>query len=114
MTFSSIWRPTPRRNLPDDPASVIDRWVRQLEDETGALRGGHSGVAVGTTTGAEAGPGPSTLSRRTESLRDDIRRLPEFFFGSYEQALKAAQKEARVLCVILLCDEHDDVPEFKR
>lgn len=114
MTFSSIWRPTARRHLPHDPTSVMDRWIRQLEEETGAIRGGQNGAVIGSSTGAEAGPGPSTLSRRNDVQRDDVRRLPEFSFGSYEQVLNVAQKELRVLCVVLVSDEHDDVPEFKR
>ncbi len=92
----------------------MDRWIRQLEEETGAIRGGQNGAVIASSTGAEAGPGPSTLSRRNEVQRDDVRRLPEFFFGSYEQVLNVAQKELRVLCVVLVSDEHDDVPDFKR
>ena len=66
------------------------------------------------STGAEAGPGPSTLSRRNEESRDSIKQLPDFFIGSYESALRTAEKERRVLCAILISEEHDDVLEFKR
>ena len=65
------------------------------------------------STGAEAGPGPSTLSRRHEESRD-IKQLPDFFIGSYESALRTAEKERRIFCAILVSEEHDDVLEFKR
>lgn len=92
---------------------MADRWVRQLEEETGAVRGGRI-ESGGVATGAEAGPGPSTLSRRNEGLNDDNKRLPEFFLGSYEEALRITQTEAKVLCVVLVSEEHDDVVQFKR
>lgn len=91
---------------------MVDRWVRQLEDETGANRRARYDSSS-YSTGAEAGPGPSTLSRRNEAAGEGI-RLPEFYLGSYEEALRVCQQEARILCCILVSEEHDDVPEFKR
>ena len=97
-----------------DPASVADRWVRQLEEETGAYRAGRVDLSA-VATGAEAGPGPSTLSKRSEALRTATgKSLPDFHIGSYDSVLKRAEKEARPLCVFVLSEEHDDTPEFKR
>jgi FAS-associated factor 2 len=42
------------------------------------------------------------------------RRLPEFYLGSYEDALSVARRELRIMCVVLVSEEHDDVPVFKR
>ncbi len=42
------------------------------------------------------------------------RRLPEFYLGSYEDALSVARRELRIMCVVLVSEEHDDVPAFKR
>lgn len=103
-----------RRFAATDPASVADRWVRQLEEETGAYRAGGRTETSSVASGAEAGPGPSTLSKRNEALRTHGKRLPDFYLGSYDSVLELAQKEARILCVILLSEEHDDTPEFKR
>ncbi|KAI5119952.1 hypothetical protein M0805_002141 [Coniferiporia weirii] len=118
ILYFTSW-PGPRRHLASDPASVADRWVRELEEETGAVREsrlGDGGGATGSASGAEpqAGPGPSTLSRRNESVRAYRRQLPEFYLGSYENALSEAQKGAQLVCVIIVSEEHDDVPEFKR
>ncbi len=102
-----------------DPASVRDRWVRQLEEETGAICEsrvdvGGSVSATGAATGA--GPGPSTLSSRRSTLSKAAgqRVLPDFYMGSYESALRVAEKEMRPMCVVLVSEEHDDVVDFKR
>jgi FAS-associated factor 2 len=60
-------------------------------------------------------PGPSSVSAGKDVLFDPGRKLlPDFWLGSYESALDAAKREARVLCVVLFSDEHDDTPEFRR
>ena len=91
--------------------------IRELEEETGGIRESRLGdLDMGSSTGAEvqAGPGPSTLSRRNEAARAHRRLIPEFYLGSYEEVLRVAQREYRLLCVVLVSNEHDDVPEFKR
>lgn len=114
--FLSTWSPTSRRHLASDPASVTDRWVRELEEETGAIRESRVGDVIGTSTSAEAqaGPGPSTLSRRNESTRAFRKHIPEFYLGSYESALKEAQRDYKPICVIIVSEEHDDVLDFKK
>ncbi|EIN08112.1 hypothetical protein PUNSTDRAFT_88916 [Punctularia strigosozonata HHB-11173 SS5] len=93
-----------------DPRTAADRWVRALEEETGAIcaTGAASGVSAnGNSTGS------STLTHR--HAEDDGRKsLPDFVRSSYEQALKLCEREARIGCIVLVSDEHDDVPEFKR
>lgn len=42
------------------------------------------------------------------------KRLPSFFIGSYEAALRQAKEQMKVLMVVLVTDEHDDVSLFKR
>ncbi|KLO12666.1 hypothetical protein SCHPADRAFT_915548 [Schizopora paradoxa] len=108
-----------------DPASVADRWVRQLEEETGAIcesrvdvggGGGNGATAMTTGAAAGAGPGPSTLSSRRSALSKAAgqRVLPDFYMGSYESALRVAEKEMRPMMVVLVSEEHDDVADFKR
>lgn len=83
----------------EDPDIVAERFVRELEDETGALTVSHAN--------ADAASSSSSTGASTKLL-------PDFIIGSYEQALKAAQTDLRVLCAIVLSSEHDDVPEFRR
>ncbi|KAH7338362.1 hypothetical protein B0J17DRAFT_662227 [Rhizoctonia solani] len=85
----------------DDPKTAALRWVRQLEEETGA-------VSVGRARDVEGG----NESKGKESLNAGA--LPNFYIGSYEEALRMAQRELRVLCAILVSEEHDDVAQFKR
>jgi FAS-associated factor 2 len=40
--------------------------------------------------------------------------LPDFTVGTYEDALRTCEREAKIGCVILVSEEHDDVAEFKR
>ncbi|KAF8581450.1 UBX-domain-containing protein [Ramaria rubella] len=112
LNFSSIiGRPSgPRAHIPDDPASVADRFVRELEDETGAMT-----VSRARALRRENETGPSSSAAEQDVLLDPGRKLlPDFWLGSYESALDAVKREARVLCVVLLSDEHDDTPEFRR
>ncbi|KDQ16648.1 hypothetical protein BOTBODRAFT_129521 [Botryobasidium botryosum FD-172 SS1] len=96
-------RPPP---IADDPASAADRWVRELEDETGAMCVGRAAAVA-----REEGEGSSTLDKGGEGRS---RLLPDFWLGSYESAMKAAKDDLKVLCVILVSQEHDDTLEFKR
>lgn len=96
----------PRRTAPRGDGGA-DRWVRELEEETGAqsMSASASGVDVGTAAG------PSTLTHRAPS---DRKVLPDFTLGTYEDALRACQRDIRIACIVLVSEEHDDVPEFKR
>ena len=84
----------------------IDSWIRELEDETGALCIGR------TSTNAASGvAGPSTtLSHRGPTQK----HLPNFVVGTYEETLRRCQRENRIGCIILVSEEHDDDSEFKR
>lgn len=104
FTSLSFYTPRPRRSF-----GGPDRWVRELEEETGAVS-----ISTGRTTAVDTtAAGPSTLTARSR-LPDDTKVLPDFTLGSYEQALRTCEREARIGCVVLVSDEHDDVPEFKR
>jgi FAS-associated factor 2 len=99
------------------PRGGVDRWIRQLEEETGAVclsRARNSSHSI--TSSAEVGP--SVLKSRPvipEFVSDGNRKiLPDFCTTSYDEALRICQKEARIGCIILVSEEHDDVPEFKR
>ncbi|KAJ7489513.1 hypothetical protein FB451DRAFT_1390665 [Mycena latifolia] len=95
----------PRRTSPRGDGGA-DRWVRELEEETGAQCISASGVnAPGT------GAGPSTLTHRGTS---DRKVLPDFMLSTYEEALRVCQRDFRIGCIVLVSEEHDDVPEFKR
>lgn len=84
--------------------------MRELEDETGAMT-----VSRARASRREDEPGPSSLAVGHDVLFDSGRKLlPDFWLGSYESALEAVKRDARMLCVVLLSDEHDDTPEFRR
>ncbi|CAE6461440.1 unnamed protein product [Rhizoctonia solani] len=89
----------------DDPRTAALRWVRQLEEETGAMAIGRARELEKVPEGEGETKGKGTLNARV---------LPNFFIGSYEEALRTTQRELRVLCVILVSEEHDDVASFKR
>lgn len=117
FTSLNFYRPLP--SGPSDPRSVADRWVRALEEETGAVCISRAGVAAaGASSGTDAGP--SILTSRVGISTDDDgveagrKLLPDFTLGSYEEILKICQREAKIACVILVSEEHDDVTGFKR
>ncbi|KAG1781281.1 hypothetical protein EV702DRAFT_962793 [Suillus placidus] len=97
-----------------DSRSITQRWVQQLEEETGACSSKRS-MANAVTTSFEVGP--STTRRHTypPAASDDNQKiLPDFFDGSYEEVLDICQREGRIACVVLVSAEHDDDADFKR
>ncbi|KAG2138450.1 uncharacterized protein EDB93DRAFT_1165708 [Suillus bovinus] len=102
------------RHTSPDSRSITQRWVQQLEEETGACSSKRSMANV-VTTGFEAGP--STTRRHTypPAASDDNQKiLPDFFDGTYEEVLDICQREGRIACVVLVSAEHDDDADFKR
>lgn len=97
-----------RRALALDPRAAAERYVRGLEEETGAR-------VVGRSTAAgeiEAGPSSRTLDATASSPGAGV--LVDFFLGGYSDALKVAKEEIKILMVVLTSAEHEDVPEFRR
>jgi FAS-associated factor 2 len=91
-----------------------------LEEETGAVciskaalmdANGHDDNDAGDN---EPGPSSRIIKRRGGGPGSKMKTLPDFFLGGYDAALRLAQREARVLCIILTSEEHDDVPAFRR
>ncbi|KAI9619374.1 hypothetical protein KEM48_006286 [Puccinia striiformis f. sp. tritici PST-130] len=76
-----------------DPRTAAERWVRELEEEL------HARSSYTTTA---PGDDPS------------IPRLPEFLLLGYDDAVQKAKDELKVLMVVLVSEEHDDVHQFKR
>lgn len=87
--------------------------MRELEEETGAVCIGSTSGPRGISTATESA-GPSTLTSRPSTAEDGGKILPDFTLGSYDEVLRACQREARIACIILVSEEHDDVVEFKR
>lgn len=118
----NIYRPLRRQGRrPVGRGGGPDRWVRELEEETGAVCISRSRTAnIGVASGSEAGPSSSNLTSRVAPAGDDRsstsagKLLPDFTLGTYDEALRICQKESRVGCIILVSEEHDDVAEFKR
>lgn len=108
----NLWWPTgssQHGRIPDDPFLAAERLVRNLEEETGAISISRARASMVESASA-AGPSSAPLPLNSDPTR---KVLPDFHFGSYESALKLAQRDARPLCVVLLSDEHDDTPAFQ-
>ncbi|KZT54257.1 hypothetical protein CALCODRAFT_19086 [Calocera cornea HHB12733] len=101
-SYTSLRGPPPV----DDPMVAADRLVRQLEEETGAVCVSRVGLSL------QDGETASTAS--TTDATEKRKVLPDFWIGSYKTALDTAKKDIRILCVILMSEEHQDMPEFRR
>ena len=119
----NFYRNTTRQFREPSRGGGPDKWLRELEEETGAISIGRlkQQQPRGTTssfnnTTTETGQSSSSLtSRRTNGQIDDGRKhLPDFTISTYEEMLKLCQREMKIGCVILVSEEHDDVLEFKR
>ncbi|WAQ90929.1 hypothetical protein PtA15_13A329 [Puccinia triticina] len=75
-----------------DPRTAAERWVRELEEELQAR-----------SSYTTAQPGDPAIPR-----------LPEFLLLGYDDAVQKAREELKVLMVVLVSEEHDDVYQFKR
>lgn len=100
-----------RSSTRPDPYTASDRWVRSLEEETGAHCLSRASPAPHS--------GPSTLHPQANDLRSRLstgpsRLLPDFTLGSYDEILRLCQSELRIGCIVLVSSEHDDVLDFKR
>ena len=95
-----------------DAKVAAERWVRALEEETGCVSISRARIPEGDASGVASGS--SSATRRGGDA--ETRVLPDFFIGSYENFVRtlAKESEAKVGCVIILSEEHDDTPEFKR
>ncbi|KAJ4485353.1 hypothetical protein J3R30DRAFT_3282031 [Lentinula aciculospora] len=96
----------------------IARWIRELEEETGAVCAGSSGIVdatgvqVDASVDASAEAGPSTLtSRHTGSGSNKL--LPPFQLGTYDSILRLCQSSFRIGCIVLVSAEHDSTADFK-
>lgn len=105
-----------------DPRAQAERWVRALEEETGAVCVGRARARRAETgqasvaSGADVA-GPSGLKSRAATYGEEdgvTKFLPDFFLGSYEEFVRMCERNAKIGCVVLVSEEHDDVPEFMR
>jgi FAS-associated factor 2 len=94
-------------HIPGDPRSCADRWVRSLEESTSAIASAETSSSSRPSTSSVAGPSSSPPSHHQSA-----KRLPNFFIGSYADALKKAKDDLRLMCVILVSSEHEDHDEF--
>ncbi|TEB29594.1 hypothetical protein FA13DRAFT_1665254 [Coprinellus micaceus] len=117
LTFISPLRRPPTREWSPE------RWLRELEEETGAVSLGRlKAQGRGAASGSEAGPSGSGLTSRGTGgltidgiqLDESKNYLPDFLLTTYEAALRETQRTSAILAVFLLSEEHDDTPAFKR
>ncbi|GAA5866244.1 hypothetical protein JCM8547_007215 [Rhodosporidiobolus lusitaniae] len=109
--FTSLSRPKSILS----PTAAAEAWIRSAESLTGlscpSLPASSSSTASGVQIGSSSG-----LSRRGGAGQHeaDGARLPPFFVGGYEAALRKARDERRVLMVVLSHEEHDADAAFKQ
>ncbi|GAA5837987.1 hypothetical protein JCM11251_006817 [Rhodosporidiobolus azoricus] len=93
------------------PSGAAEAFIRSVENASGlscssiSSSAGASGVQVGSSSG---------LSRRGGASAREEQRLPAFFVGGYEQALRKARDERRVLMVVLTSEENEADGALKR
>ncbi|GAA5992134.1 hypothetical protein JCM10908_001781 [Rhodotorula pacifica] len=110
-----------RRRTNVSPAAAAENFVRSVERVTALSRRAVS--ATTTATGPSGARGASSSSGLTSRLgashanasrRGTGPRIPDFFLGSYDEALRFARDEMRILMVVLTSEEHDRDERFKR
>ncbi|KJA21729.1 hypothetical protein HYPSUDRAFT_41573 [Hypholoma sublateritium FD-334 SS-4] len=104
---------------------AAERWVRALEEETGAVARGVPAAGASTSLAAGAS-GVGLVSRGSASASagaggsgtgesgDGARRLPAFALCTYEEFLRSLARDARIGCAVLVSAEHDADAAFKR
>jgi FAS-associated factor 2 len=105
-----------------NPRVAAERWIRALEEETGGivvLSSSSSSEAQASASGVEVGSSTSTarnmvMTSAARGEHDGRKVLPNFIVDSYEGVLRRAQREAKIACIVLVSEEHDDDAEFKR
>lgn len=99
------------------PAAAAENFVRSVERVTALSRRGQS--ATGSASAAASSS--SGLTSRRHHTRGGGGggggtgpRIPEFYIGSYDEALRFARDEMRILMVVLTSEEHERDERFKR
>ncbi|KAI0689671.1 hypothetical protein BC835DRAFT_1368079 [Cytidiella melzeri] len=112
INFGLPYRPSIGPPPVRDAKVAAERWVRALEEETGCVSISRAQLSEADASGVASGS--SSVARRHDET--PVHVLPDFFIGSYESFVRNLTKEseAKVGCVIIVSEEHDDVPEFKR
>ena len=112
LNFGLPYRPSLGPPPIRDAKVAAERWVRALEEETGCVSISRAQASEGEASGIASSSG--SVSRRVGET--PARVLPDFAIGSYESFVRtlAKENEAKIGCVIIVSEEHDDVAEFKR
>ncbi|BGP19349.1 hypothetical protein JCM10213_006855 [Rhodosporidiobolus nylandii] len=98
------------------PVAASEAWIRSVEAASElACPSLSQSNAIGEASGVQVGSSSGLSARRTQQqAREGERRLPAFFVGGYEAALKKAKDEMRLLMVVLSSEEHELDRAFKR
>ncbi|KAK4701641.1 FAS-associated factor 2, partial [Phenoliferia sp. Uapishka_3] len=97
-----------------DPTAAAERWVRALEEVVGSRAAERSSSSATSTASGGTGIGEASGSGLRSRNAAGRTNLPDFIVGGYEDALRRAKEELKVLMVVLTCEEHDDDAPFKR
>lgn len=108
-----------------DPRAAAERFVRSIEELTGAVRwsrrfddtsaAASSAYPPSAAVAGSSGTSGSSLRQRGPGLSSSGRKLlPDFLIASYDEALRKAKDDFAILMVVLTSEEHDDDEAFKR
>lgn len=94
------------------PAAAAENFVRSLERVTALSR---RQSATGSASASASASSSSGLTSRHRARRGGTGpRIPDFYIGSYDEALRFARDEMRILMVVLTSEEHERDERFKR
>lgn len=103
------------------PAAAAENFVRSVERVTSLSRRASAAFGTASSSSVAAAAGPSSSSgpiRRhtgTSANRSGTGpRIPDFFIGSYDEALRFARDDMRILMIILTSEEHERDERLKR
>ncbi|KAJ2919490.1 hypothetical protein MD484_g942, partial [Candolleomyces efflorescens] len=127
LRFSGLNFYSPLRPRPPSRQGGPDRWLRELEEETGAVSIARLKAPKGVSSSA-AGPSSSAAASSSHltsrgnaaaglngiTVEEGRKLLPDFTLSTYEEVLRTVQRDSKIACVILVSEEHDDAAEFKR
>ena len=102
---------TARPRTTVSPAAAAENFVRSVERVTALSRRQSATGSASASASSSSG-----LTSRHHARRGGTTgpRIPDFYIGSYDEALRFARDEMRILMVVLTSEEHERDERFKR
>lgn len=91
------------------PAAAAENFVRSVERVTALSRRQSATGSASASASSSSG-----LTSRHRARGSTGPRIPDLYIGSYDEALRFARDEMRILMVVLTSEEHERDERFKR